>query len=228
MRLALGALLLMVLAGASAAPDGGTRLLYPPTRSLLSRPVRLILATAKDAPAPAVTLDGNGLALERLTFADTWRMPGKLKATAALVGDRAATALWAATLDLKPGGHAVVVGEQRLDLWRVGGEAPSTGEAPKDYSRLHSHAPVGEAAPKLDCGGCHELKDGVIGPVPTPQACADCHDESQVQLIHRHVSEPLARCAQCHDPHGTGRPKMLVDAKQVLCSKCHEAGHSKD
>jgi predicted CXXCH cytochrome family protein len=226
MARALAGLLAVVLAGAPAAPDAdpaaGLRILYPPPRSAVSRPLRLIVATPKAAAAPAATLDGQALSLQRLTFDDAWQIPGKLKATAQLVGDRAAAALWAAALDLKPGTHTVLVGGQRLELWR--GE----GDPPKDYTRLYSHQPLGEAAPKLDCGVCHEQKDDQLGAVSTPQACAGCHDEAAVQLRHSHVSEPLARCAQCHDPHGTPRPKMLVDAKPALCRKCHEAGHSKD
>ncbi len=218
------ALLLVVLAGADPSPDaaGGVRLLYPPTRTAQAGPVRLIVATSKEAPAPAATLDGTALPLQRLAFADTWQLAGKLKATAALVGDRSAAALWVATLDPQPGAHVVEVAGQRLDLWRDG-DAPS----PPDYARLHSHSPVGENAPALDCAGCHEQPDGALASAPTPTACATCHDEDSVQLNHGHVAEPLARCAMCHDPHGTTRPKMLVDTPEALCRRCHESGHSK-
>ncbi|MBI5835170.1 MAG: hypothetical protein HZB16_22930 [Armatimonadetes bacterium] len=226
MRRVVFALLLALLAvahrpsGVSAAE--GLRLLYPPNHSALAGPVRLMVASAKDDPSPSATLDGQALVLTRLAFADTWRLPGKLKVTAKLVGDRASAALWVATLDLKPGSHAVVVGGQRLDLWRDGDAA-----RPAESARYYGHPVVGEDPPRLDCAGCHDQPDGALASAPTPKACAGCHDEDSVQLIHRHVSTPLARCATCHDPHGTTRPKMLVDTKQALCSRCHEAGHSK-
>lgn len=200
----------------------GARLLYPPDHSAVAGPVRLILATAKDAPAPAATLDGQPLKLTRLAFAETWTLPGRIKTTAKQLGDRQQAAVWVAALDLKAGAHEVVAAGGKLALWRTS-DAPT----PEGYTLLHSHSAVGDDAPKLDCGGCHDAADSALGAVPTPKACGGCHDEDSVQLIHSHVSPPLARCASCHDPHGTARPKMLVDSKEALCSRCHEAGHSK-
>lgn len=225
-------LLLAVLAAAPAAPDtdptAGLRILYPPTRSAVSRPVRLIVAAPQAADAPVGSLDGRPLTLGRLTFAGTWVLSGKLKETARLVGDRATTALWVAVLELAPGTHTVAVGDQQLALWS------GAGEPPKDYTRLHAHAPVGDAAPgaggaaKPDCSGCHGQTGDQLDTVPTPKACGGCHDEAAVQLRHRHVAEPLARCAHCHDPHGAVRSKLLVDVKPALCRRCHDAGHSKE
>lgn len=215
-------LLVVLLAAASAGDLEPVRLLYPANRTAHAGPVRLMAATAKDAPAPPATLDGQPLALQRLEFAPTWQLPGKLKETAARVGERSTAALWVATLELKPGAHTVLVGGHKLALWREGDVA-----RPADYALAHSHAPVGQEAPKLDCAGCHEQPDGALETARTPHSCADCHDEDSVQLIHQHVSPPLARCASCHDPHGSARPKLLVDSKEALCSRCHEKGHSK-
>jgi len=216
-----GLLVLAALSPRITAAEG-VRLLYPPNRSLLTGPTRLIIAAPKADAAPATTLDGQPLALRRMEFAPTWQLPGKLKATAKLVGDRAATTLWTATLDLKPGGHAVVVGGQTLDVWGKGESA-----APAAYTLLHSHGLMGEDAAQPDCGGCHEQPEGALASSPTPKACAGCHDEDTVQLVHQHVAPPLARCASCHDPHGSTRAKLLVDTKEALCVRCHEAGHSK-
>lgn len=220
------ALLLLLAAAIRVSPETeatqGLRVLYPADHSVLTGPVRLIVATAKDADPPSATFDGRPLTLTKLLFDRRWRLSGKLQETAKRVGERRATALWVVTLDLPTGAHTVTIAGHHLDLWRSGDAAP-----PAESRAFHSHAPVGVAG-KLDCDGCHEQPDGSLGVARTPQACEDCHDEAAVQLVHQHVFPPLARCALCHDPHGTMRPKMLVAEKQVLCSRCHEAGHSKE
>lgn len=205
----------------SSNPASGVRVLYPANRTVHVRPTRVIVATPLTAAKPIATLDGKPFVLHRMTFADSWLAPGKLKATAELVGDRSVTALWASSVRLAPGPHVLMVAGKRLDL------RGATGTVPAGWTTALEHSPVGAAAGKLDCGGCHEMTGAVVGTVPTPKACATCHDDAAVQLIHRHITEPLARCAMCHDPHGSARPKLLTDAKEKLCSKCHAVGHSK-
>jgi len=217
--LALALLPLLPALSALADSGSGVRILYPPSRSALpDGPVRMIVAAPLSLRLSG-TLDGRPLTLSRLAFADTWQTPGRLKVTDALIGDRSAAALWVASISLAPGNHTVVVGGQRLELCRPKGQAPA------GWTDFYAHRLTTNA--KLDCSGCHEITDGALGSAHTPDACAGCHDEGSVQLIHRHVSEPLGNCAMCHDPHGTSRPKMLQDTKEKLCSRCHEAGHSK-
>lgn len=207
------------MAAALADAPQGVRILYPAGRSACEAgPLRVVVATPLGTSRLAATLDGKPVALQRLTFADTWVLPGKLKATAERVGDRSAAALWVAQLDLKPGRHTLAAGGQKVQV--------CAGKAPAGWASAYAHKPAGTG--KTDCAGCHEMEGAALGAARTPKACASCHDEASVQLIHKHVAEPLARCAMCHDPHGAARPKLLVDAKEKLCSKCHESGHSKE
>lgn len=226
MRVALGVVgLLALLAAAggqtpqSNAP-GGIRILYPADHTVLNGISRLVVAAPLTGKVTA-SLDGKPVTFHRMTFAASWVTPGRLKATSALIGERASTAVWASALKLSPGAHTLAVGGQRVEV-RVLARA-----IPPGWTQAYVHQPVKAESGRLDCAGCHESEAGVIGPAPTPASCAPCHDENAVQLIHHHVAEPLAKCAMCHDPHGAARPKLLVDDKQKLCSKCHESGHFK-
>ncbi len=222
-------LVLFVLAGLSGplvpatAQPAAVRLLYPANRVVVAElPFRLVLATALDAPAPVATLDNQPLPLHRLTFDRSWTTPSRLKATAAQVGDRAATALWAATVKLSAGAHRLAVGTQVLEV-RAGKDSPPVG-----WSAWQGHPVIAPDPEQPDCAACHEHEGETIGAAPTPRACDTCHDEASVQLIHQHVAEPLGKCAVCHDPHGATRPKSLVDDRKTLCRKCHDAGHAKE
>ncbi|MCC7492675.1 MAG: cytochrome c3 family protein [Fimbriimonadaceae bacterium] len=213
-------LLLPLAALWTTAAEDPVQLLYPADQSVLAGPARLVLATSREAAPPLVTVDGRALPLQRLTFDPRWQLPGKLKSTAALVGDRAQAALWCALLDLPPGEHVVQVGPRAIRLRR------QTGAAAAGWQPWCQHDAVG--AVQLDCGGCHALTDGVLGSVAAPGPCGECHDEATVQVVHNHVAHPLARCATCHDPHGTPLPRHLTAPKEVLCARCHEAGHAKE
>lgn len=227
-RMAAGAVtalsLLLLLAAGAQTPDPakGVRILYPAPRSAHSSPVRLMIATEKSATTPAVKLDGKPVPMTKMTFAETWAIPSKLKRTAARVRDRAACVLWVAQITLAPGQHVVAAGDQKLPL--LGVKNSSTPLA-AGWTRASAHRLLPSGGHKQDCAACHELTDDALGSVATPNVCAPCHDETSVQLIHNHIPQPLAKCAMCHDPHGAALPKLLVDTKQKLCTKCHASGH---
>jgi predicted CXXCH cytochrome family protein len=210
----------MAVIAARPPEPGGIRVLYPANRTVHKGIVRLIVAAPLAARLTA-EMDRKPLHLQRLVFADSWQLAGRLKATAELVGDRSRTALWAAEFPIPAGAHEVTVGGQRLQL------RGDQGPVPSGWTASYTHPAVKPDSGPLDCAACHELSGSAIGAVSTPSACASCHDEPTIQLIHRHVAEPLARCAMCHDPHGSTRPKLLTDEKVKLCSKCHEPGHFK-
>lgn len=203
-------------------PARGDRILYPAPRSAHAGPVRLIVATETSTTPPTATLDGKPLPLTKMTFAASWLLPGKLKQTAARVGDRTTCTLWVARLTVTPGPHQVLVGGQQLPL--LGVESLKS-PVPPGWSVGSDHRLLPVAGQPQDCASCHEVIEHALGSVPTPKACAACHDETSVQLTHGHVPQPLDKCAMCHDPHGAALPKLLVDTKQHLCAKCHGSGH---
>jgi len=213
--------LLLAMAAGPESP-GGVRVLYPADRSLHAGPVTVILVSPIAATAPRVTLDGKPLPVTRLSFARTWVLPGALERTAALVGDRGSTALWVGRAPEKRGRHAVrVVGGAGV-RFEIGSGKPAPG-----WARAYEHPAISVETGKQCCQGCHAMSDGALDTARTPAACERCHSETDVQLAHKHVAQPLARCAMCHDPHGASIPRLLVAPKEKLCVTCHSAGHSK-
>ncbi len=222
----LATMLTGVLAAAIAAsPDAtnGVRILYPLPGSSCLGAVRVIAATPNTQSSLTAALDGVRINLIRTQFSETWQLAGKLKRATELVGSRQKASIWTVPLNLAPGRHVLTVGTAKLTIF--GGAAPAS--AAKYSAPLYSHKRLAVDSSGLDCGGCHELIDGRLGEVRTPSACATCHDDTSVQLIHSHVPQHLSRCAQCHDPHGAPYPHLLVDIKKRLCARCHDAGHIK-
>lgn len=222
----LAAMLAGVLAAAIAAStdaSNGVRVLYPLPGSSCRGAVRVIAVAPNAQTILTASLDGVKLNLTRKQFSETWQLAGKLKRAAELVGSRQKTSIWTVPLNLTSGTHVLTVGTEKLTIF--GGVAPAS--AGKYSAPLYSHKRLAVDSSGLDCGGCHELIDGRLGEVHTPTACATCHDDTSVQLIHSHVPQHLSRCAQCHDPHGAPYPHLLVDVKKRLCARCHDAGHIK-
>lgn len=251
----------LAISALPGSPTGSSVLLYPGTRTVHSRPVRIIAVAPLGAQAPKALLDGKLLPLRAMQVDPNWLSPGVLRGTSAKVGDRSKCSVWAAVAPVsmrptrlkidaaaigwdwsrKTGEAWTQVGDgswRRADgvAWsRASGEAwERTGDggwapvsAGSDWRRASDHPLLAAAEGEPDCQVCHGGNKGVLSAAATPRACSPCHPEASVQLIHRHVAEPLARCAMCHDPHGAPFPKLLLAPRDKLCSQCHALGHSK-
>lgn len=210
---------------AAAWPDDpvkGIRILYPAPQSINAGAVRIIVAADLSAPTPGGMLDGKPLPLTRMTFSESWALPGKLRATSARVGDRSGCALYAAQASLTPGPHEIAAGDSKVKVFAL---KDAKAAVPAGTVRGSAHRTLEREGAKLDCSSCHQQIGGQLGAVDTPTVCAPCHNDTSVQLIHGHVPAPLGKCAMCHDPHGAPLPKLLVNKKEVLCAKCHGSGH---
>lgn len=197
-------------------------MLYPAARSAHVGKIRLIVAAGRSTASVPASIDGKPVGLERMDFDNEWQLPGKLRATSALVGDRAETTLWVAEASPEPGNHRIVAGSESCDIHVA---LNRKSDLPPGWKWTWSHRRLDTPESGPDCAACHSRNENRIGSVMTPKVCAPCHDETSVQLIHGHVPGPLAKCAMCHDPHGASLPKLLVDTKAKLCTKCHSAGH---
>ncbi len=218
-------------------------LLYPPDGARVGvGAVPILLVAPADLSQPALLLDGKPLKAERLPFGRTWA-GRKLKAAApppATSGtptskprtiNPTAQALWVAAAPLTAGPHRLQAGASQARL--VASPDARDPKAPDGPNLLRVHQPLTAGPIGRTCDKCHEREEGAAGQAKalglarTPKACAPCHPEDQVALVHRHVVGPLSRCGTCHDAHASLRPSLLVDAKEKLCTRCHEAGHFK-
>jgi len=207
---------------AQTAKSTGGVLLYPVPRSVVKPgPVLIVAATPTGKALSAARLNGKRLALRKMLFDPEWQTTGLLP-TSAYIGSRSGTTLYCALVSLGPGAHMVQLGARKVQLLAGVGS-----RLPPGWTRWYVHPPNVSTADNLGCGTCHEVKDSRLGPVALPERCAPCHSDTAVQVIHKHVTPPLARCAMCHDPHGSSRARLLTDSKEKLCTRCHAGGHSK-
>jgi predicted CXXCH cytochrome family protein len=241
---ALAAVLAPALRAASPALPPAA-ILYPSSSCVITSDLVLVIAIASSKrPAPTLALDGKPLPTRTMSFDRPWIARGHRlfpttrpnradPAIAELLKDKSDKQLILATAPLSPGQHTLALdgAQAPVQIFRSTSAAPSTADAPAGRPVFHTHGPVNDAAKALACTECHEANDddpaGRLGLAKTPTACQTCHTDVDIQLIHRHVTDPLSRCQTCHDPHGTTRPKLLVDAPEKLCTMCHEGGHSK-
>lgn len=197
-------------------------ILYPADRSVHRGPVQIIVAAPATARAVRATLNGKPLLLRRLPFDPEWVTPGAIEGTARILGDRQQRTLWVGSVS-KPGRHVVSAGSAASVSFLL-----TRSPAPPHFAAAYTHPPLPVPPGRSACVACHSIVKGRLGAAATPQSCSPCHSEVAVQLVHRHVAQPLARCGMCHDPHGAPLGKLLVDAREKLCIRCHSAGHSKD
>jgi predicted CXXCH cytochrome family protein len=219
----------------------GHRVLYPVSGSIVTANPALILVIGPDAPAPpAFTLDGKPLAVTKYTFAEAWKdVLGKvaspvgsphLPLRSPLLKDKKGKVVWAAVAKLADGPHALALGGKALAAFS---SRPAEADDLKNWTDpvLHVHNPPKNRAEALDCAKCHEADPSgnkrILGVAPIPRTCYGCHEEVEMQLVHEHVMEFLAKCQMCHDPHASTRPWLLIDTKKKVCMMCHEEGHAK-
>jgi predicted CXXCH cytochrome family protein len=86
----------------------------------------------------------------------------------------------------------------------------------------------GPGSKHIALGGRGGLDKFIINPGKDPQACLQCHLETQVEFHfpqHHPVPEGKMNCVQCHDPHGldimkpAGGPAMA--RLNGTCAQCH-------
>jgi predicted CXXCH cytochrome family protein len=86
----------------------------------------------------------------------------------------------------------------------------------------------GPGSKHIELGGRGGLDKFIINPGKDPQACFQCHPETQAEFHfpqHHPVLEGKMNCVQCHDPHGAdimkpaGGPAMA--RLNETCAQCH-------
>mgnify|MGYP003471573358 CR=1 FL=1 len=147
---------------------------------------------------------------------------------------------------------ATIVG---LLLAACGDEGPATNAGVRipvewaDARKVRSHEThVGKR--KIECSKCHELDQGVLGPVPQ-ERCAECH-QGEAEIVHgaenaRKLHGPTAGascldchafsqkpeldpkaapgawdCQRCHSEHPEGDVPAVVVHRSQACQTCHQ------
>ncbi len=211
-----------LFAAAALAPQSDLKIIYPSNLSVHAAPAVVIIAAPTSVRKVTATVDGKPLPLRHMTFDPDWVTPTAIEALERRIGDRQGKALWVGRV-AGPGRHVIAVNGSGTKKVMV-----ATTRAPAPWKRAYTHPAVRSAGDALGCAGCHKsAAGGALGAARTPNVCAPCHTEADVQLAHKHVAQPLARCGMCHDPHGAARERLLVEPKEKLCIRCHSAGHSK-
>jgi len=217
----------------------GSRVLYPPDRSVLAGgKVQVIAVTDKAVSPSTLAVDGKPLDARKMSISIQPRQtsrpavgPNKTHGTtsSASVGTSVGapqTGRWVllATAELTPGSHRLELDRQTVHVF---GRGPGSGDPPKGWSVFRPHPPAGDSPAVDACSACHEVarttKGLVLGDAREPDACFACHPRDDFGGLHPpHRLEVLSACRTCHDPHGGSRASLLKDETKVLCTTCHE------
>jgi len=175
------------------APDG---ILFPPNQAVLLSGTFDVICNGDEAP-----LEVNGKTYEWEAF----HAP-----------------LHVARIRLSPGVYDLTVGDRKREIVVALNEDEHDG--PEDWVIQRHH--------KIDrdsgrCGNCHETKkqddEMIVGELKSYQACFECHDPIDIDVIHAHPIEPIEHCEICHSLHGSPRKGLLRAPVKKLCNECHDA-----
>jgi len=129
--------------------------------------------------------------------------------------------LHVAHLRLAPGMHELRIGQGRREFVVALNEEEHDG--PQDWPIYRCH----EMSRGEDrCGDCHQTdkQDGriTVGDLKPSEACFECHEPVEFDVIHAHPLEPIEHCQMCHALHASTRKGLLKAPVKQLCADCHD------
>lgn len=80
-----------------------------------------------------------------------------------------------------------------------------------------SHAPYASR----DCGGCHNLQEGLRLWAQGAELCWRCHQKADFEGEYLHGPVAVGDCVFCHDPHKSEYEDLLTAKGGGLCLECH-------
>jgi len=130
--------------------------------------------------------------------------------------------LHVAHLRLSPGMHEIRIGDQRREVVVALNEDEHDG--PADWAIHRRHTMNHEEG---RCADCHQTgkQNGriTVGELKSYEACFQCHQPVDFDVIHSHPLEPIEHCETCHALHGSPRKALLKAPAKKLCADCHDA-----
>jgi len=175
------------------ASDG---ILFPPDRAVLLKGIFDVICNGDEVP-----LEVNGKRYEWEAF----RAP-----------------LHVARVRLSPGVYEFRIGDRQREIAVALNEDEHDG--PEDWP-IHRYHKIDRD--KNRCADCHRTRNEddqiTVGELKSHEACLECHNSIEFDVIHSHPLEPIQDCHMCHSLHNSVRKGLLRAPAKQLCAECHDA-----
>lgn len=123
---------------------------------------------------------------------------------------------------LSPGMHEIRIGDRRREVVVALNEEEY--DAPRDWAVYRHHEMKHN---EQGCADCHQTgkQNGriTVGELKSYEACFECHEPVDFDVIHSHPLDPIEHCEICHALHGSPRKALLKAPVKKLCADCHDA-----